>query len=320
MTSSVLIPSFQRASALHRCLEALAKQTRPADEVLVVWQADDESTRDAAEADRALLGPTLKIIHSPEAGVVPSENAALAAATGEVVLLIDDDAVAPPDWVEKHLLHYADPQVGAVGGPSDNFHHHIGNRQNPIRSAEPCGRLGWSGRAVGNMYDQPLEWRSRSPVIVDHLVGNNMSLRRSAFDEFEADLRPYWQMFELDACLQVTDRGFKVIFDYSNVVSHYPTNTAFQGGRHGDLEVKVFNPAYNHAFVMSKHVHWSRRLPFLIDRLAVGNVGSPGVAAAVVASMRYGDPRCEARILLRTIAINLQGWRDGARKRDSQLT
>ena len=35
------------------------------------------------------------------------------------------------------------------------------------------------------------------------------------------------------------------MFDYGNVVDHFPTNTAFIGGRDGDLQVKIYNPAYN---------------------------------------------------------------------------
>jgi len=313
MRASVLIPSFKRPAALRLCLAALAKQTRPAHEVFVVWQADDLPTRDAAEAARAEFGARLRVLHCPEAGVVPAENAALAASTGDVVLLIDDDAEAPPDWIGRHVAHYADPRVGAVGGPADDFN--PDGSPFPLHPMEPSGRLRWNGRLVGNMYDQPASWRTRPPAIVDHLVGYNMSLRRIAFDQFESALRPYWQMFELDACLQVAGRGFRVLFDYANVVRHYPTNTAFEGGRHGDLNIKVFNPSYNHAFIMSKHMPWWRR-PFVVaDRLALGSMGSPGLVASLLAAKKYGKPFREARIFAKVVASSIAGWRDGARTR-----
>src|SRR5215471_8388425 len=120
LTTSVLIPSFRRPAMLARCLRGLQAQTTPPDEVFVIWQADDEPTRTAAEALAGEL-PSLRVLHSPEAGVVPAENVALSAATGDVILLIDDDAVPGPEWVARHLAHYADPTVGAVGGPADNF-------------------------------------------------------------------------------------------------------------------------------------------------------------------------------------------------------
>ena len=52
------------------------------------------------------------------------------------------------------------------------------------------------------------ELRRPSPeLILDALVGYNMSLRRTAFDRFEATLRPYWNLFEVDACFQVKEIG-----------------------------------------------------------------------------------------------------------------
>src|SRR3954454_14594747 len=101
--SSVLIPSYRRPGALQACLAGLAAQRVPPGEVIVVWQADDAETREAAEQCRAALPCPLVVLHCPEPGVVPAENRALEAATGEVLLLIDDDAIAPADWVARHL-------------------------------------------------------------------------------------------------------------------------------------------------------------------------------------------------------------------------
>ncbi len=181
-TSSVLLVSYRRATILATCLEHLAAQDPAPGEILVVWQADDIATRDEAERHRDALPCPLRVLHSPEAGVVAAENTALDASTGEVVLLLDDDSVAPPGWVGRHLAHYADPTVGAVGGPADNLWQ---GAYLPRRTAEPVGTIAWYGRVNGNMYDHIPEWRSRPPRDVDHLVGYNMSLRRAAFDRFE---------------------------------------------------------------------------------------------------------------------------------------
>ena len=90
----VLIPSYRRPGFLEKCLASLAAQTTPPEEVIVVWQADDTPTRDVAERLLGSLPFPLRVVHSPEAGVVPAENVALAVATGEIILLIDDDAIA----------------------------------------------------------------------------------------------------------------------------------------------------------------------------------------------------------------------------------
>lgn len=312
-SASVLIPSLGRPHMLTRCLEALGHQRHPPTEVLVVWQGEDVATRDAVEAVAKRLPVPVRALHSPEKGVVAAENVALAAASGEVVLLIDDDAIAPPDWVERHLAHYRDASVGAVGGPAVN--HTPEGTPFPEHAVEPVGQLTWYGRLRGNMYDHPASWRSRPPREVDHLVGYNFSLRRSAFARFESALRPYWQMFELEACLQVKARGYRVLFDFQNVVEHHPTNTAYTGGREGNLDIKVHNSAFNHAFLLSKHSPRHLRPFRLLYLLLVGNSNVPGVLLYPLTARRFGQPLREARVVERVLRSHLRGWWEGQRAR-----
>ncbi len=284
----------------------------------MVWQGDDTETRDAANAVTRELH--LRVLHSPEVGVVPAENVALAAASGEVVLLIDDDAVAPADWVERHLRHYEDPNVGAVGGPANNFRPRPDGSAFPKRDVEPVGRLTWYGKLLGNMYDQPDQWREREAIEVQHLVGYNMSVRRTALSHFESALRPYWQLFELDACLQVSAAGYRIVFDYGNVVEHHPTNPVYTAGRGGDLELKVLNAAYNHGFVLAKWSPWFLWKPRIVYLLAVGSVGQPGLLGSLVAMRRFGNPGRELKLLTQTWSAHLVGWAAGMRARRSALS
>jgi GT2 family glycosyltransferase len=286
---------------------------------VVVWQGDDVATRDAAMALQEQCPFQLNVVHLSRPGIVPAENLGVRVVDAarqahphrDIILLIDDDATAPPDWVERHLSHYKDPFIGAVGGSANNFH--PDETAFPKRTPSSLGRVTWFGHAIGNMYDLPDAWRDRPPIEVDHLVGYNMSLRRSAFDRFEERLRPYWQLFEMDACLQVRQRGYRVLFDFATIVRHYPTNTAYTGGRDGDLAIKIYNSAYNQAFVFAKHSRPSLlpwRLGFL---MAVGSVGSPGFLGSLVAARRYGDPWHELSVLLKTWQHRLLGWSDGVR-------
>jgi GT2 family glycosyltransferase len=304
-TSSVLIPSFNRPPALNRCLESLHMQTRPPDEVFVVWQAEDEATRAAAEMWRDRFGGRLQVLHCAECGVVPAENLALDRATGSIILLIDDDAVAPPAWVERHLSFYQDANVGAVGGPARNFH--PDGRPFVDHPLEPIGAMNWAGRPIGNMFDQPAAWQSRPPRQVRHLVGYNMSLRRVAFDHFDAGLREYWQLFELEACLQVQRNGYRIMFDFGNVVEHHPTNATYAPGREGNLQIKVYNAAFNHGRIVGLHYSPSKRIIARLWQFWVGSVAMPGLAGAVVSARRYGSPRRELSIRKKC----WQAWREG---------
>jgi GT2 family glycosyltransferase len=314
ITSSVLIPSYRRGPLLESCLRALARQTLEPEEVIVAWQGEDTPTRDKAEELGRALSLAVRVVHVPEPGVVAAENAALDCATGQVILLIDDDAVAPPGWVERHLAHYKDPTVGAVGGPADN-HDGQGNRH-PIRAADPFGEITWYGRVIGNMHDQPPEWRNRPARDVTHLVGYNMSLRRAAFDRFETGLKRYWQMFEADACLQVRANGYRVRFDPGIVVEHgagiYSAG-AYVPDRTTDLETRVANASYNTGFVLSKHTRGPLRWVRWLYLLGVGTVWLPGPMLLPLSIRRFGHPARELFVARMTWASKHAGWCAGRR-------
>ena len=312
-TTSVLIPSYRRPDRLVACLTALAQQTVLPGEVLVVWQGDDRQTKDVTVRMAEQLPYRLVLLHSPDPGIVPAENLALQKRYRRRDLP-HRRRRDPSYWLAQRFLRfYADPSVGAVGGPADNYHQD--NSLFERRKVEPVGRLTWFGRAHGNMHTQAVEWRNRPPSVVDHLVGYNMTLRRSAFDRFETGLRRYWQMFELEACLQVKARGYRILFDYGNVVDHFPTNTAFSGGRDGDLQVKVYNPGYNNAYIFARHTRGLLRAVRLSYLLLIGSVSTPGLVAAIHAWRRYGHIRREVRILFRTWSSVFSGWRAGSRHR-----
>jgi glycosyltransferase involved in cell wall biosynthesis len=315
LTASVLVASYRRPELLVRCLRALGRQDLAPDEVVVVWQAADEATRQAVEELSKGFSCPLRAIHSAQAGIVPAENAGLAQATGDVVLLTDDDTIPAPDWVAKHLKHYADPSVGAVGGSARNFDSETDPR--PSRTPARIGEITWYGKFHGNMFDHPEGWSTRRPITVQQLCGNNMSLRRSAFVRFEEGLKPYWAMFEADACLQVQASRYRVLFDFSNTVRHFPSNsqTIYGNDRTGDLALKVLNPAFNHAFILAKHSPWRLQIPRLLFVFCAGSRMAPGLLGWVFASMRFGHPWREFGILMKTWRSRSEGWKAGLKAR-----
>jgi GT2 family glycosyltransferase len=311
LSTSVIVASYGRPEPLLRCLKALTCQTILPSEVIVVWQADDYPTKQSAETFDAPY--PIRTVHCAETGIVAAENAGLNSATGDIMFLLDDDAIAQPFWLSRHLSYYADPKVGAVGGSSINFRPD-GTRK-PSRTHWPVAQLKWYGRFVGNAFDHPTEWSTRPVMRVHHLVGNNMSLRRKAFDCFESGLKSYWQLFEADACLQVTQNGYEILFDFGNPILHFPTNTVFDPSREGDLNRKIYHWAYNHAFILSKFSPGSLRLPRLAYLFLVGSTAHPGILFAGAAMLKHGHPAREIGILFKTLRWKARGWRDGAERR-----
>lgn len=104
---SVIVVSRHRPDALALCLKALAQQDHPGFEVVVVA---DPSGIGAAE------GLPVKRVVFDAANIAAARNAGIAAAAGEVVAFIDDDAVAEPTWLSRLTAPFAHPEVAAAGG------------------------------------------------------------------------------------------------------------------------------------------------------------------------------------------------------------
>jgi glycosyltransferase involved in cell wall biosynthesis len=99
---SVVIPTRNRASLLDESLASLAMQTASGRfETIVV---SDGSTDDTlAVCDRWAARMPLTVVESPAAGISVAKNIGVDAATTPLLLFFDDDDVADPDLVSRHL-------------------------------------------------------------------------------------------------------------------------------------------------------------------------------------------------------------------------
>jgi GT2 family glycosyltransferase len=163
LTTSVIICAYtqNRWSQLLSAAESVRKQTTPVAEVLVVIDHNDELRN---RAEKAM--PWARVVASGgPAGLSGARNTGIAASTGEIVLFLDDDAVAEPDWSGHLIAAYDDPGVLGVGGAAHPVWEQSAPRWWPAE-------FGW---VVGCSYrGQPV---STAPV--RNLMGCNMSLRRT---------------------------------------------------------------------------------------------------------------------------------------------
>lgn len=116
---SVVIPVYDDAARLRRCLAALAAQTYPRDrfEVIVV----DNGSTDAVAA--AVAGfPFVVFAGEPRRGSYAARNAGLALARGEVLAFTDSDCVPQRDWLAAGVARLeAGPGCGLVAGKIELF-------------------------------------------------------------------------------------------------------------------------------------------------------------------------------------------------------
>jgi glucosyl-dolichyl phosphate glucuronosyltransferase len=151
---------------------SVAAQDVRAAEVLVVVDHNPA----LLERARAEFGDVRVLANAHRQGLSGARNTAVAAASGDVVVFLDDDAAARPGWLRALLMPYADPDVVAVGGVA---HPRFPDTRPGLlptggNSADATGELDW---VVGCTYTgQPTERAE-----VRNLMGCNMSVRREVF-------------------------------------------------------------------------------------------------------------------------------------------
>jgi glycosyltransferase involved in cell wall biosynthesis len=103
---SVVIPTHERCQAVARALRSLAVQTASPSTYEVVVSIDG-STDGTREMVASLATPyPLVVADSPWRGRAAACNAALALVRGDVVIVLDDDMEATPEFIERHRAHH----------------------------------------------------------------------------------------------------------------------------------------------------------------------------------------------------------------------
>ncbi len=178
---SVVIRSYNRVGALCDLLDVVLRQRGPLHEVVVVEQSASMTDEERQRLRSFGQDPRVRILEfGRPLGGARARNEGVLAASGDVVLLVDDDDLPVGDgWVMAHARHYRDPNCLGVSG---RHVREVGERV-PYRWPErayrrclmfsPWLRLPWTYVRL----DRP-----KRPVAELH--GTNASLRRSAMDRF----------------------------------------------------------------------------------------------------------------------------------------
>jgi glycosyltransferase involved in cell wall biosynthesis/2-polyprenyl-3-methyl-5-hydroxy-6-metoxy-1,4-benzoquinol methylase len=121
---SAIVCTYRRGELLEQAIISLANQTLTPEDYEVIVVNNDPN-------DRALMGTIdrlrseyfdgsaqrLRAVVCPLLGLSHARNAGIGEANGEVLCFLDDDAIAPADWLEEMLRAFDEhPQAGVIGG------------------------------------------------------------------------------------------------------------------------------------------------------------------------------------------------------------
>jgi glucosyl-dolichyl phosphate glucuronosyltransferase len=117
MDATVVVCTRNRRASLLRLLESLRHQKSDASwSVLVVDNASEDGTAEAARELASDFPVPLRVAHEPRPGLSCARNCALEHASGDVLVWTDDDATCDPRWLDGHLAAYSDPHCVGAGG------------------------------------------------------------------------------------------------------------------------------------------------------------------------------------------------------------
>jgi O-antigen biosynthesis protein len=209
---SVLVVTYGAADELSRAMRALAENTEPVFEVIVV--------------DNGSPPPVLDILHEGidgarvfengrNLGFGPACNQAAGYARGEFLLFLNSDAFVHPGWLPPLLETLeSDSEIAAVGPRVLNLD---GTLQEAGCLLFRDGRTAFRGFG-----EDPEKAEYLVPKVVAYCSASCLLVRRRAFQDvggFDAIYAPAY-LEDVDMCLAFAERGWKTVYEPRSVVTH----------------------------------------------------------------------------------------------------
>jgi len=209
---SVIVLAWNGAAYIEDCLESLVAQDYPAFEVLVV---DNGSTDDTPDIVTQRFPQVRLIRNHRNLGFAAGNNVGLAAAGGDLLVLLNVDTQVHAGWLAALADAFADPSVGIAGCkllyPDGTIQHAGGFVYGPRGEAEHLGRYAPDDGRFGELAD------------VEFVTGAALAICRIALDQIgllDEGFSPIYYE-DIDWCYRVRAAGWRVVYVPQAVVTHY---------------------------------------------------------------------------------------------------
>jgi len=239
---SVIICARNNRDIIGNCLQAIARQTYPNIECIVM---DDAST-DGMEGYIAAHFPATRVHrNATNRGPSINRNCAAASAQGEVFVFLDSDVELSHDWIEKAVeLLESEPGVGIVAGKL--LFAHRPDRIHSYGGALSAIGLGWDHLEMTEAS------AVREPLVTLWASSAAMAIRQTVFSAAGGFDETFFYGYEdSDLGWRVTLAGYKVLSSPNIEALHRTRHTV---SRMGDLI--TFHSHKNRLRSVLKNHHW----------------------------------------------------------------
>jgi GT2 family glycosyltransferase len=275
MDVSLVIPTHNRRESLRMVLEALARQTTPAEryEVLVIC---DGCTDGSAEMCRGLAVPyRLRVLEqNPNQGPAAARNRGVREAEAPIIQFIDDDVVPEPTLIAEHLrLHTQDERAVVIGplvAPP-------GFRLNPwTRWEEAMLRKQYQDMAAGKWEPTPRQFYTGNASVRREYIlaagGFDPTFRRAEDVELAYRFREQGLHFYFNPEAKGWHHALRSLRAWLNISTAYgwADVAMYQSGRLMTLQS------------MAKEFHWRQRSLQRLARLCIGRAALVQLAVGIL--------------------------------------
>lgn len=211
-TASVIVLAWNGMGYLESCLKSLLSQDFGTFEVIVV----DNGSTDGSPDFVAQHYPQVKLIRNERnLGFAAGNNVGLRAATGDILVLLNQDTQVQPGWLGALIDTFSDPGIGMVGCkllyPDGTIQHAGGFLQGARGESAHIGRH----MIDDGQYDQLAD--------AEFVTAAALGISRTALATIgpldEEFVPAYYE--DIDWCYRARAAGFRVVYQPRAVVIHH---------------------------------------------------------------------------------------------------
>jgi len=220
MTISVIVPNYNGIEILRNCLVSLQEHDRKPEQIIVV---DNGSSDGSVETIRKDFPDVTLISLKNNTGFTGANNAGITAASGDLLVLLNNDCIVEPGWLSNLEKRMDDPSTGAVTSSIRNI-----NDVNTMDSAG--GEIDWMGfsRDIGK--GEPASHFTEQMDLA-FPCGGAVMVRRSALPNSS---KLFWDKLfiyqeDLDLGFELNRTGWRIVYEPTAVVRHMHSATSGRG-------------------------------------------------------------------------------------------
>jgi cellulose synthase/poly-beta-1,6-N-acetylglucosamine synthase-like glycosyltransferase len=229
-----LITAYNEEKNIAQKLENTLSLDYPGQKLEILVASDGSSDR-TEEIVKSFAGKGVRLLRvEGRVGKTATQNAAVKAATGEIVIFSDATTTYEKDNIKNIVRNYADPEVGAVSGRYEYYN--------------PTGAAIGTGNILFWKYENLIKSSQTRIKTISGCCGCIYSVRKEAYEPLPPDI-----ISDLCEPLKILEKGYRIVFEPDAVAYEETTEKASEEfnmrirvisrGMRGLLYMKkLFNP------------------------------------------------------------------------------